>query len=284
MLYSADPLAALVSDVLSDHDDQYSLLDTHIDEEWLLPETAAVESKTALYVVDKAVHDYEVLIQSLDLQASDELVLIDSDSGLNEISSAVLRHSELSELHIFTHSEGSGLRLGADVLDFNSAGENADLLGQWASALTVDADVMLYGCNLAATVEGIAFVDLLSQLTGADVAASTNLTGADEYNADWVLEYRSGEIETDIEQTTRSLSDWNGVLANIVVTTEMDVLDGNTDNIASLLANQGADGLISLREAIIAANNTAGADAITLAAPVPTYAISIATESSTADV
>ena len=58
----------------------------------------------------------------------------------------------------------------------------------------------------------------------------------------------------------------------LVVTTTNDVVDGATTSIAALLANKGADGLISLREAIIATNNTAGADAISLAAG--TYTLS----------
>jgi Calx-beta domain len=48
----------------------------------------------------------------------------------------------------------------------------------------------------------------------------------------------------------------------LVVDTAADVRDGNTSSIAALLANKGADGHISLREAILAANNTPGADRI----------------------
>ncbi|MBL8384781.1 MAG: SBBP repeat-containing protein, partial [Burkholderiales bacterium] len=55
----------------------------------------------------------------------------------------------------------------------------------------------------------------------------------------------------------------------LTVTTTNDVVDGNTASISALLADQGADGLISLREAILATNNTAGADAIAL--PAGTY-------------
>ncbi|MBX3179181.1 MAG: DUF5011 domain-containing protein [Candidatus Hydrogenedentes bacterium] len=46
------------------------------------------------------------------------------------------------------------------------------------------------------------------------------------------------------------------------VSTLQDVVDGNTMSPAHLIANPGADGAISLREAIIAANNRAGADTI----------------------
>jgi hypothetical protein len=48
----------------------------------------------------------------------------------------------------------------------------------------------------------------------------------------------------------------------LIVDTTRDIVDGNTSSVANLLANKGADGQISLREAITAANNTAGLDGI----------------------
>ncbi len=53
--------------------------------------------------------------------------------------------------------------------------------------------------------------------------------------------------------------------ANITVNTALDEMDGNTSSIANLIATPGGMG-ISLREAIIAANNTGGADVIFFAA------------------
>ncbi|MGB4848752.1 MAG: immunoglobulin domain-containing protein, partial [Saprospiraceae bacterium] len=49
--------------------------------------------------------------------------------------------------------------------------------------------------------------------------------------------------------------------ANITVNTALDEVNGNTSSIANLIATPGGAG-ISLREAIIASNNTAGADVI----------------------
>ncbi|MEZ5729479.1 MAG: hypothetical protein R3E48_16705 [Burkholderiaceae bacterium] len=48
-----------------------------------------------------------------------------------------------------------------------------------------------------------------------------------------------------------------------IVDTTSDVVDGNTTNLAALAQSRGADGRISLREAIIAANNTANIDGST---------------------
>ncbi|WP_197171301.1 VCBS domain-containing protein [Novipirellula aureliae] len=53
------------------------------------------------------------------------------------------------------------------------------------------------------------------------------------------------------------------VVDTITVNNTLDSLNGNTTSFATLMANDGGDG-ISLREAIIAANNTAGADTIFL--------------------
>ena len=52
------------------------------------------------------------------------------------------------------------------------------------------------------------------------------------------------------------------LLAAVTVDTTADTIDGVTTSIANLIASPGTDGNISLREAIVAANNTAGADTI----------------------
>ena len=44
----------------------------------------------------------------------------------------------------------------------------------------------------------------------------------------------------------------------VVVTTEKDIVDGDTTQIDALLADPGADGFVSLREAILASNQTSG--------------------------
>jgi hypothetical protein len=51
-------------------------------------------------------------------------------------------------------------------------------------------------------------------------------------------------------------------MATVMVNSTTDVADGNTSSIVNLMATPGADGVISLREAITAANNTPGMDTI----------------------
>ena len=58
--------------------------------------------------------------------------------------------------------------------------------------------------------------------------------------------------------------------ATATVNATTDVQDGNVTSIAALIATPGADGVISLREAIVAANSSAGADLIAFAIPAAT--------------
>ncbi|MFT5327120.1 MAG: hypothetical protein ACI8P0_005008, partial [Planctomycetaceae bacterium] len=63
------------------------------------------------------------------------------------------------------------------------------------------------------------------------------------------------------------------LLSAVTVSTTNDVLDGDTSSITNLMATPGADGFISLREAVVAANNGAGADSISI--PTGTYTLSL---------
>lgn len=63
------------------------------------------------------------------------------------------------------------------------------------------------------------------------------------------------------------------LLAAVTVNTNQDSVNGDTTSIAALIATPGSDG-ISLREAIMAANNTAGEDTITLSESLAVGAIS----------
>ena len=56
----------------------------------------------------------------------------------------------------------------------------------------------------------------------------------------------------------------------VVVVATTDVVDGITTSISDLLVSPGADGVLGLREAITAANNTTGADAIHFSIPIDT--------------
>ncbi|MGB7248158.1 MAG: DUF4347 domain-containing protein, partial [Phormidesmis sp.] len=123
------------------------------------------------------------------------------EDGVQYISEVLSQHQNLDAVHLFSHGTEAALMLGNTVLNPETLQENAALLQSWQSALVPEADFLLYGCNVAAGETGEAFVKELSQLIGADVAASENLTGT-AVSADWQLEASVGDIQTEVEMLT----------------------------------------------------------------------------------
>jgi hypothetical protein len=85
-------------------------------------------------------------------------------------------------------------------------------IAAWGTALGRDADILIYGCDVGAGATGHDFVTSLASLTGADVAASDDLTGSSDLGGDWVLETRAGLVETAPFATHGVEQAWLGVL------------------------------------------------------------------------
>jgi hypothetical protein len=187
-------------------------------------------------------------------------ILSSAEDAITQISNTLMGRSGIESLHIFSHGEMGGLDFGSGSLNLADLPQYAAQLQSWHRALTDHADILLYGCDVAEGELGKAFVQILSQLTGADVAASTNLTGNSAKGGDWNLEFHTGSIESGLAFTNPY--SYSGILATVTVTNTLDVVNGDVSSISALIDNSGNDG-ISLREAIQAANNTAGADTIT---------------------
>ncbi|MFN6997731.1 MAG: tandem-95 repeat protein, partial [Aquincola tertiaricarbonis] len=150
------------------------------------------------------------------------------------------------------HGSAGALQLGAATLDAQALLQRAGELAGWSQALAPGADLLLYGCDFAATDAGRAMVQGLAALTGADVAASTNATGSATAGADWRLEYRSGAIDTGVAASLAAQARWQGTLATYTVTSTADAPSAN--------APAG-----TLRWAIQQANDNPGGDTIVFA-------------------
>ncbi|WP_166455021.1 Ig-like domain-containing protein [Duganella alba] len=112
--------------------------------------------------------------------------------GVEQIATVLRDYQGLDSIQIISHGAAGQLQLGNTVLDAAHLEQYQAAVREWGAALGADGDLLLYGCDVAAGVAGQSFVDALAFISGADVAASTNLTGA---HGDWELEYHSGAIE-----------------------------------------------------------------------------------------
>ncbi len=172
------------------------------------------------------------------------IVLNSNENGIQQITAAVQSYQNLNAIHIISHGDPGEIQLGNVRLNQGSVLENADAVSRWGMALNNGGDILLYGCDVAGTDTGRSFVNQLAQLTGADLNASTDLTGEKNLGGNWSLEYATGAIESAIAININAQAQFASILATYSVTNTSD------------------SGAGSFRQAITDANANAGADTI----------------------
>ncbi len=216
-------------------------------------------TRRELVVVDEGIDNFDELLAELRGSANssierDILVVREGDEGFGEIATTLGLAADpgdagpdrrYSAVHIVSHGAEKGLKLGGEWTLFDDTSHVATKFADWRSGLTETADILFYGCDLAATDAGRAWLTEVSLATGADVAASDDAIGSASAGGDWTLEYTTGALETDLAVSESLRSDWRGLLATFSVTNTNDSGSG------------------SLRQAILNANGAAGSDVIT---------------------
>ena len=170
----------------------------------LLPGAPAVEAAAAsprasegkaVYVIDAAVRDAAVLERAIPDGAT-VLHLAQGVSGMSQLATALASMGDVGALHLISHGAQGQFTLGGDSLDVATLEAFQSQWAAVAAALRPGADILLYGCRIAA--DGGLLVEQLARITGADVAASIDDTGAAARGGDWVLEAGAGEVTATV--------------------------------------------------------------------------------------
>jgi hypothetical protein len=201
--------------------------------------------------VDSAVEDWQSL--AVGLKAGTEIILVDrARDGIEQIAEALQSRKGIESVHIISHGESGSLQLGQTSLNSDNLETYRNSLKRWFSSsvnsLQNRFEILLYGCNVAAGEKGEAFVQKLSKLTKANIAASSDITGSAQKGGNWVLEYATGAIKTGLAIEPEVMANYAHTLATFTVINTADAGAG------------------SLRDAITDAN----------AAPAPPHNITFA--------
>jgi hypothetical protein len=163
----------------------------------------------SLVFIDSGVADYESIVAGV-LPGQQVIILDRQKNGIEQITSEIEKYASINgaidSVHIISHGNSGNLELGNTSLSSDNLEQYASQLEKWQNGLSEKADIMLYGCDVASGT-GANFVDRISELTGADVAASTNLTGI---GGDWNLEFAKGEIESPLAISADLMQNYNG--------------------------------------------------------------------------
>ncbi|MEQ1661568.1 MAG: cadherin-like domain-containing protein [Thiobacillus sp.] len=207
--------------------------------------TQAEHARLEVVFIDLRVQGYDKILADIQSQNTDghsiEVVLLDAErDGVVQIGEFLSQRQDIDAVHLISHGSAGSVQLGAGELNFDSLLQNASSIKQWGNALTSDADILIYGCDLASTEAGTSLINALGKLTGADVAASDDKTGTAKLGGDWILEYQTGIIQAQVAVSEYGQQNWDGVLVTYTVTNTNDTGAG------------------SLRDALAQANTSVG--------------------------
>jgi Domain of unknown function (DUF4347)/Domain of unknown function (DUF4082) len=189
----------------------------------------SISPKTIAFI-DSNVADAMTI--AANLEADIKVILDPTRDGISQITETLSRYDDLTGVEIISHGNVAELQLGNSLLSTNSLQQYAPSLQKWAASLTPDADILFYSCSVASGELGQTFINDISALTGADVAASTNSTGDSAKGGDWTLEYTTGSIETVIPFDESLISTYQGLLPSLF-TTQTPALTNLTDGSGS---------------------------------------------------
>ena len=142
-----------------------------------------------------------------------EVVHLSDGSGrLQQIIDVLSAYRDLTAIHLISHGQAGALILGNERVDEATLEDNPDFLAAFEGATRPGADLLLYGCDVAAGDDSI--LDIIRRETHLDVAASSSPTGNAGLGGDWVLEVVRGDIETTLPFSEKALRDFSGVLGS----------------------------------------------------------------------
>ncbi len=165
-----------------------------------------------LIVIDAAVPDTHVFYQSLK-PGVDVKKIVSGQDGLQQLNDILSDYQNLDALHVVSHGDDGVIYLGNTQVTEQLLKEKVETFSALNNALKENADLLLYGCNVAKTAKGESFLELIAHKANIDVTASSNPTGNVTQSADWNLEVVRGSIETNLPFSSLALKSFSDVLA-----------------------------------------------------------------------
>ena len=227
-LYSASPID-VVTDVETDVSDDLAVQAAAVDESLLAEESQPAadaneseqpeeqQERHELVLVDTSANNYLQLVDDILAQQTEgrniDVRLLDADrDGIEQMTSLLRDYQDLDAVHLVSHGNQGAVKFGSTWLNSDSiSGYVSDIVG-WRDSFAADADMLIYGCELAESVEGRTLIDMLAMVCDCDVAASDDATGHETLGGDWRLEYEIGSIESTIAFSIDVRHEWQGVL------------------------------------------------------------------------
>lgn len=146
-----------------------------------------------LVIINSSVQNKEQIVDALG-ENTDVLYLEAGTDPLDAINDFLDANGDVkySAIHIVSHGNAGYFVLNGQIIDADAVMSDPASWANIGQHMTADGDIMIYGCNVAGSLDGEMLISNIANLTGADVAASVDDTGV---HGDWDLEYTVGTID-----------------------------------------------------------------------------------------
>ncbi|SDH13381.1 DUF4347 domain-containing protein [Nitrosomonas sp. Nm132] len=182
----------------------------------------SAERKQIVFI-DQGVEDYPSLIAGT--KAGIEVHVIDSrQDGVLQITDILKQRSAISAVHIVSHGNVGYLALGNSVLSTETLNHYQDALFSWRRALNDDADILVYGCEVAKGLSGEQFIQQLAFHTGANIAASSHLIGNSRLGGNWILDISTNDIVSELVFCEENLKYFSSTLTTNTLDFSSDIV------------------------------------------------------------
>ena len=205
-----------------------------------IPALATNMAATDLIFIDPRVAGWDQLAAGADANA--QVILIDpSRDAVGQITAALEGRTGITAINLVAYGSAGALDIGLTPLSAALVAANADQIASWSGHLAAGADINLWGCDVAQG-DGRALLAGLASLTGADVAASTDLVGNADFGGVWTLNTATGPIEAAVPFSVTARANFTNILdpADLTVTMTADkatVQSGDTITYTIVVAN-----------------------------------------------
>lgn len=202
-----------------------------------------------LVFLDTTVPDYKRLLFGTEAGTTTVAIPV-SENGIERVTNVLQQVGAVDAVHIVSEGDEGEFWLGNAYVSNETLEKYKAHFQQWGGLLSTEADILIYACLTARGSDGLALLNKIANLTHADVAGSTDLTGDSTRGGNWLLEQSIGSIEAGSAFEAATLADYEGLLQVFTAT-----------DAASLIA------------AITTANGNAETDTINLANDITLTAI-----------
>lgn len=188
----------------------------------------SMTASASLVVIDSTLENYQDLVAGV--RAGAEVVVLNPvQDAIAQITQALTGRTGIESLHIVSRGFSTGLQIGNTRLDNTTLGQYTNQLASWKTALSATADIVIYGSGVAndplltqrpTPFTPTPFLVKFAQLTGADLAASTDITGHPSLDGDWDFEYTFGQVESPIAFEPATLATYHSTLSLTITPTD----------------------------------------------------------------